>query len=393
MNSPDVVVVGAGPAGWAVADRCARLGLDTLVVAPDPVATWRPTYGVWADQCAFLPSGSDVVAATAVWAEGRRLARGYRVLDNASVLAAFRRGPARAVSGHVRDVAEEPDGTLTVALADGAPVRCRVVVDASGQRRLLSGGPPAGARVEQTAYGVVVPSAVAAPLVAPGEAVFMRWDHRPTFLYAVPLPGDRTLLEETSLARRPGLPLPELRARLTHRLAAAGIPAGELAAEGVPAGETEVERVRFAVDTPLPRRRRGVVAFGAAAAMIHPATGYSVGDALAMAPSVAAAIADELPRGGPAAARAAEHVVWSGPARVVRRLRLAGLRSLLALPPARVPEFFAAFFDLEPALQQAYLSGRADVPGTAAAMTSLFLHAPTGLRGAMAFGWLPRIRH
>ena len=388
MNSPDVVVVGAGPAGWAVADQCARRGLDALVVAPDPFATWRATYGLWADQCAYLPAGSQVVTPSAVWAEGRRLARGYRMLDNASVLAAFRRGPARAVSGHVRDVSEGPDGVFTVAVTDGPPVRCRVVVDASGQRRLLSGGRPPGSRAEQTAYGVIVPSSAAASVVAPGEAVFMRWARGdvvgdPSFLYAVPLPGDRTLLEETSLARRPGLPLPELRERLAHRLAVAG----------VPVGQAEVERVRFAVDLPLPRRRHGVVAFGAAAAMIHPATGYSVGDALALAPAVASALADELPRGGVAAARAASSVVWSPPARVVRRLRLAGLRSLLTLPPARVPEFFAAFFGLPPALQRAYLSGRADVPGTTAAMTALFLAAPPGLRSAMAFGWLPRRRY
>ncbi len=387
MDSSDVVVVGAGPAGWAVADQCARRGLDTLLVAPNPFATWRSTYGLWADQCAFLPAGAEVVTAAPVWAQGRRMSRGYRVLDNASVLGAFRRGPARVVSGRVPGVTDGPGGGSTAVLADGRSVRCRVVVDASGQRRLLSGGRPPGPRVEQTAYGVVVSSAAAAPVVASGEAVFMRWNRSngagwPTFLYAVPLPGDRVLLEETSLARRPGMPVPDLRERLARRLSTVD----------VVVGNGEVERVRFTVDLPLPRRQRGVVAFGAAAGMVHPATGYSVGDALAVAPAVASAIADELRRGGSAAARAAHAVVWPRAARIVRRLRLAGLRSLLALPPARVPEFFDAFFDLPPALQRAYLSGRADVAGTVAAMTALFLAAPPGLRGAMALGWLPR-RH
>ena len=45
----------------------------------------------------------------------------------------------------------------------------------------------------------------------------------PTFLYAVPLGGGRVLLEETSLARRPGLPMAALRDRLLTRLARYGI--------------------------------------------------------------------------------------------------------------------------------------------------------------------------
>ena len=63
----------------------------------------------------------------------------------------------------------------------------------------------------------------------------------PTFLYAVPLGGGAVLLEETSLARRPGLPLPVLRRRLHARLARHGITA--------PA-DARVERVRFPVDRP-----------------------------------------------------------------------------------------------------------------------------------------------
>ena len=62
----------------------------------------------------------------------------------------------------------------------------------------------------------------------------------PTFLYAVPLGGGRVLLEETSLARRPGLPMPALRDRLLARLARYGV---------TPSPDAEVERVHFPVDT------------------------------------------------------------------------------------------------------------------------------------------------
>lgn len=375
-----VLVVGGGPAGWAVADQCAALGLDTLLVTPRPDRVWPATYGLWADQCGALPTGARVVRSVA-WAGERRLDRGYAVLDNDSVLRAFRRGPVRVTAGVVRAV-EVDAGVATATLGSGETVRAGVVVDASGARRVLSGGVPRGVRVEQSAFGVVVPAEVAAPVVAPGEAVFMRWgrEHRDwaSFLYAVPVPGGRTLLEETSLARRPGVRVADLRDRLVRRLERAGVPAGEVVGD---------ERVRFAVDTPLPRRRPGVVAFGVAGGMMHPASGYSVGDALVTAPAVAAAIAEALPAGADAAARAAHEAVWPAAARVVRGLRFAGLRTLLALPAAEVPGFFDTFFALPERSQRAYLSGRDDLRGTAAAMTALFRAAPWRLRAVMATGW------
>src|SRR4029079_18254070 len=50
----DVVVVGAGPAGWATAAACAEAGLDTAVLAPDLDRPWTPTYGAWPDELTGL---------------------------------------------------------------------------------------------------------------------------------------------------------------------------------------------------------------------------------------------------------------------------------------------------------------------------------------------------
>jgi lycopene beta-cyclase len=264
-------------------------------------------------------------------------------------------------------------------------VGARVVVDASGQHRALCGGPARAPRAEQTAYGVVVPTQVATPLVRAGEAIIMSWSEPDlsqtcaTFLYAVPLPAGRVLLEETSLARRPGLSLQVLADRLTTRLAAAGVPADAVLAH---------ERVRFAVDLPVPSPPPGVVAFGVAGGMMHPATGFSVGDALTIAPALADALVSEVARGPAAAARAAHAVVWSARSRGVRMLRDLGLRTLLRMPPASVPAFFDAFFDLAPERQRAYLSGREDPVGTAAAMIGVFGAAPWRVRGAMALAQL-----
>jgi lycopene beta-cyclase len=330
----DVVVAGAGPAGLAVARACALRGLRTVLVAPRPQAGWRATYGMWLDEAAaLLPPGAGYVVARArvIASSSRPLAREYVVLDNDSVRAALTHPEVTVRPGRLEDI--------------DAPV----VIDATGAR-------PVGG-IEQTAYGVIVPASVAAPVVQRGEAVFMDWrppfpdgrsgpaahpDQQPspetrrpraalrdrgpspaTFLYAVPLPDGRVLLEETSLAHNPGLPFTELRARLLARLRA----------HGIDPGTAPVERVRIPLDIPptprlaraharcpAPTRSRGapltpfyrrgvteggaarglwttrggewnVVPFGAVAGLVHPATGFGIADALRLAPRVADAIA------------------------------------------------------------------------------------------------------
>ncbi|MFZ2526043.1 MAG: lycopene cyclase, partial [Rhodococcus sp. (in: high G+C Gram-positive bacteria)] len=53
-------------------------------------------------------------------------------------------------------------------------------------------------------------------------------------------------------------------------------------------------------------------------------------------------------------------------------LRSQGLKVLLSLGETDPAEFFAAFFDLPVERQRAYLSGRTDPAGVAAAMWSFF---------------------
>jgi lycopene beta-cyclase len=367
-----VLVVGGGPSGRALAGACAARGLRTALVDPHPDRAWRITYGAFtAELPADLPVG-----AVAARARGRAVAVSawdlgweYTVLDVPGLRAhldAALDGVAVLTGRVVRG-----DGA-GVALADGTRLAARAVVDAGGHRQPLLFR-PARSRpaAEQTAYGVVVDEAAAVPVVAPGEALFMDWtpvgdghtdDGWPTFLYAVPLGGGRVLLEETSLARRPGLPTARLRDRLLARLARAGV----VAEPGA-----EVERVHFPVDTPR-HRGRGVLAFGAAAPLMHPATGFSVATALRLAPAVAGALAAHLPGDPRGALAAARSVVWPPAARAVHALRHRGLEALLRMPAAEVPAFFEVFFALPERHRWAYLTGRDDLGAAVAAMNALF---------------------
>jgi lycopene beta-cyclase len=407
-----VLVVGGGPAGRALAAECAARGSETILVDRAPTSPWRATYGAWLDE---LPPG---LPPPAVIAEGRVIARTahelerrYAVLDVSALRAHL---DERLAAGGVRVVAGRVTGRSgsTVLLSDGTRLHADAIVDAGGHRAPLldadptastgrrKSGPAAGAdptehadrprqgaaaaadppehaerrqsaavAAEQTAYGVVVDADLAAALVEPGTALFMDWrpDHGeqgwPTFLYAVPLGGGATLLEETSLARRPGLPLPVLRRRLLARLAHHGID---------PPEDAPIERVRFPVDRPR-HTTPGVLGFGAAAPLMHPATGFSVAEALRMAPDVAEVLlSDGLP--------AAQRLVWSTRAQAVHRLRRIGLEAMLRMPPESVPDFFETFFTLPQRHQRAYLSARDDLPGLLAAMGALFVRADSRLR-------------
>ncbi|MGH3977976.1 MAG: lycopene cyclase family protein [Pseudonocardiaceae bacterium] len=375
----DVLVAGSGPAGWAIASACARVGLDTELVDPAPQRPWRATYGSWREE---LPT--DLVAAavaatgygTAIGTVAHRLEWEYAVLDNTALREHLAVPQVRVSRGRI---------------GPGDGHRAAVVVDATGARRGVLGRVRRGPPAEQTAVGVVVDARAAAPLIAEGSVLFMDWrpSHGeqgwPSFLYGVPLGGDRVLLEETSLARRPGLDLAVLRRRLRSRLAH----------HGVTAGGGREELVRFEVDTPLPPRRARaarVVPFGAAAPLIHPATGFSVAAALRLAPRMARAMRDGLDRGGPDRAAAdAWATVWSGAALAVHGLRRRGLEALLTLPPTRVAAFFDVFFALPGRHRWTYLTGRDDVRGNAAAMTALFAAAPWWLRSHLVLrGMLPR---
>ncbi len=391
MTTTDVLVVGGGPAGRALAAASHRAGLRTALLDPQPDRPFTATYGCWADE---LPPDlpETVVAARAT---GRAVAGGthdlgwdYAVLDVPALRAHLDAGleGVEIRTGRAAALGAPASGAPSrVVLADGGELTASVVVDAAGRSQPLGASAHRDLAAEQTAFGVVVTAAAAAPLVPPGEALFMDWrrDHGehgwPTFLYGIPLGGGEVLLEETSLARRPGLSVPVLRERLHARLARHGI--------DVPTG-ARTETVRFPVDRPR-HDAPGVLGYGAAAPFVHPATGFSLATSLSLAQPVADAVAAHLWQGPSAALGAAREVVWSRPAILVDRVRRIGLEALLRMPPDEVPGFFDVFFALPERHRWAYLTGREDVTGTLRTMGALFAASDGRLRGRLV---LPALR-
>jgi lycopene beta-cyclase len=351
MNSvTDVLIAGGGPAGRALANACARVGLTTALVDPNPDRLWTATYAAWEDE---LPSGTPVRARStdvrAFAKEEHRIDRTYVILDNTALHALD-----EDVTVHRAKLKERADGPRgSTAILDDGRLATSLLIDARGARgRNLA---------EQTAIGTVIESDNTA-------TTLMDWREGETFLYEVPLGDNKRLVEETCLARRPGMPFAELRKRLHQRLEPES---------------TQEERVRFPLDAPRSKH----LAFGSSAGFVHPATGYSVATSLTLAPQVADAIADTL-RAGPRAARmAAQHVMWPPAAKAVHLLRRKGLNVLLNLDAEETRTFFEIFFRLPVDLQRAYLSGRDDLQGMTRAMTSVFRAAPWRLRAKLVNTW------
>ncbi|GAA0500382.1 lycopene cyclase family protein [Deinococcus depolymerans] len=388
-SATDALIVGAGPAGLALAAELGARHLNVRVLAPDPHAPFPATYGAWLDD---LPGWAARSCVAQVWTDVRvytatpptPLLRPYALLDNAALRGALlgRAGPHLTLqAAQVTRAERHARGWTVHGTHAGQPAswNAPLVIDASGHRPALLPHPdrhPDGAAL-QTAYGIV--ATFDRPPSAPGAAVWMdyRTPHGPhrdaTFLYAMHLGGDRYFVEETSLIARPAPTRQALEARLHARLRAQGTPPREILSD---------EWVSFPMNTAAPAPD-GVLAFGAAAGLVHPISGFQVSGALRDAPAVADAIAGALRDGGDPA-QAGWDVLWTPERRAARAVHLLGVQALLNLPASALPAFFGAFFALPPTRWHAFLDPRTPPGPLARTMLRLFAHAPAHVRLPLA---------
>ncbi len=363
----DVLVIGAGPAGLAIAAALGNAGLRVAALSPTPADTpWPNTYGIWCDE--LEPLGLTHLLGhrwqnTVAFVDNRAipLHREYALFDNDALQRHLLRQSEEAhVDWHIGLAAEirHTPTHSTVKTEDGTQLSARLIIDASGHTPVFVRRPAASAVAYQAAYGIVGRFSV--PPVDPNQLVLMDWraDHLdptaqaddPTFLYAMDLGDGRFFVEETSLARDPAFPLGKLEQRLYQRLAHRGIVITQI---------EHVERCLFPMNLPLPDLAQPVLGYGGAASMVHPASGYQVGAALTMAPIVAEAVARCLadPRLTPAQiACAGWAALWPQPRLRNRALYLFGLHNLLRFDRQQTADFFRTFFALPRPLWSGYLS-------------------------------------
>ena len=131
-----------------------------------------------------------------------------------------------------------------------------------------------------------------------------------------------------------------------------------------------------------PMAGQPVVAFGAAAGFVHPATGYQMAKMLRMGPGVADEMAAAIRCGlaSDAIAGRVEEVMWPAPMRRAYGLLCFGMEILLGFDHPSTSRFFEAFFALPDSDWRAYMSGETGPQRLATIMWRVFRRAPMSMR-------------
>ena len=401
----DVLVLGGGPAALCIASELNQRGVAVAGIAPDPVDNpWPNTYGIWADELKAVGleqllehRWNDTVSyfgAGGTTAQDQSYGHGidYGLFDRAA-LQHYWLARAQGVTWR-QDSAERVEvtgATTSVSCVSGAMLTARLVIDASGSRTPHIRRPDQGPVAGQAAYGVV--GRFSQPPIEPGRFVLMdyRCDHLsekqrqepPTFLYAMDLGDGVFFVEETSLALAPGVPYDVLKQRLQQRLDQRGVEITEVIHE---------EFCLFPMNLPLPDRSQPVLAFGGAASMVHPASGYMVGSLLRRGPGLAQALAVALTNsslGSAALAQTGWQALWPSELVLRHQLYQFGLGRLMGFNEALLRTHFATFFSLPREEWFGFLTNTLPLPRLMAVMLRLFALSPWELRRGLVLGAAP----
>lgn len=211
-----LVVVGAGPAGLAVAQRVSKEGVSVCVVDPAPQSVWPNNYGVWVDEFEDLDllDCLDYTWASAVVylddEKKKTLERPYgrvnRTRLKSKMLEACIANGVQFHQAKVKDVNHNLSES-SVTCEDGTLIEAAVVLDATGHsRRLVKYDKPFNPGY-QIAYGIV--AEVDSHPFDVDKMLFMDWRDShlrgsrelmegnlklPTFLYAMPFSANHIFL-------------------------------------------------------------------------------------------------------------------------------------------------------------------------------------------------------
>lgn len=380
----DVAIIGAGPAGAWLAAELGERGLRVAILCDRWPKTWHPTYSVWLDtlSCALKEcvhtTFHDPCFITAN-ASKVPLKRSYARLDNqalqALILKRTQKCDVSFIQGRVTHMAQEPFLSALTYTHHGSlhTIKAACVVDATGHSATFTKRVGRYNPGFQTAYGVTLPD-VPKGVLGNSDMVLMDFsmpsipEHTtPTFLYAMRLPDGHTFFEETALVGRPQVSFEVLKLLLSKRLSLRGFCFDDAQVVGV-------ERCWIPMGLALPDFNQRTLAFGGAASMVHPATGYQMSRVFLWAPAFADSIASGV-RSGRSPELVAKHAwqaLWT-PERVRRRmLYLYGMEVLLSCDMCQMNDFFSTFFALPTASWSGYVDGTLSHKNLAAVMMRIF---------------------
>lgn len=379
----DVLIVGAGPAGRALAFEFARQNFSVVIVDRNPFAKWEATYGTWIDDLDIRADFAELVQCfQKIWSEVRvvgkqehRLTRQYGIFDNQLLQQHFAHEKIKYRAAQVESAEFGSDGLGVIKLSVGETINARAVFDCGGTHSSLLTRSSNHVGGFQSAYGIFIEPSAA---VSPHTFTLMDWSTPDgadaalaTFLYAFDLGNGIVLVEETSLVEREPIADTVLRDRLAQRFNSQ-----------LQQSEHKIEHVRIAMGGSLPVRAGGVVGFGAAAGFVHPVTGYSVAASFRATSRVAAAVGKALQRGETShtVSQIGWNTVWPTSFLRTRALHDYGLVALSKLSTSDIQIFFDCFFSLPQNYWASYL--RIDTPSRDIArnMTTLFWRLPLAIK-------------
>mmetsp|Transcript_29216 Transcript_29216/g.40729 ORF Transcript_29216/g.40729 Transcript_29216/m.40729 type:complete len:298 (-) Transcript_29216:312-1205(-) len=199
----------------------------------------------------------------------------------------------------------------------------------------------------------------------------------PSFLYVLPS-KDKVFVEETCLISKIQVPFDELKRRLYQRLEQ------KLNITLKPEDIIEEEASWIPLGGPLPKVPQPVLGFGAAAGLVHPASGYSIVNSLTRAAPVADAIVEGLQSG------AREHpadnawgVLWSAEQRRKMAFYQFGAEMISKMPLPLLQDFMRTFYQLPAPLWKGFLSHKLSSPMMIPFALAMFVQGSDGLRHAL----------
>ena len=395
----DILILGSGPAALCLASELDSKCLKIICISTkSPYDKWTNTYGIWASELEDLGlqsllshrwSNTVSYFGDGVNENGNVPTKhnyDYGLIDRK----AFQNALLKKCEGieWINDKAIEivpMDKVSEVTCLSGLKLKSRLVIDASGHSSNFIKRPPSEEVAQQAAFGIV--GKFSSPPVEKDQFVLMdyRSNHlskkelaeAPSFLYAMDLGDDTFFVEETSLASFPALTANHLKKRLKIRLENRGIKITTTLHE---------ENCLFPMNLPLPSRNQPVLAFGGAASMVHPASGYMVGSLLRRAPMLAEKLKGYLKNPKLSSIELAEkgwQILW--PYELIQRHKLYqyGLKRLMSFDEKMLRSFFLNFFQLSTKEWSGFLTNTLPLPKLIYVMSKMFIKSPLKIKLGM----------